>query len=1421
MEQIIVTHKDGTTLKLQSKANVSRISRCTQTVELLGQDVVDISVESGKKLTFLLGDKITIIGRDYTLNTPATERKISESLFTYDLQFEGVQYDMLRAAYSVNVDTTSNEIQDINGDSLTGDLKRFLDVLISNLNRVFPAKWVLGTCPANTETKTLSFSDADNCLSVIQTLCSEDNFNTEFHIAIASNGVRTLNVGATGTTHSYTFEYGKGKGIYELTRQKVSSSNIVTRLNVFGSSKNIMTSKYRAFKLCLPTKSKSQSYIENAAAITKYGVWEGTKNFDDIFPHRKGTVTGIFTDPEIVVEGMELKFTDTAMDFDLNAKDGEGNTLYLIAGTSAKIHFNTGNLAGYEFEVASYDNATKEFTLLSQTDENGYTFPSATSGAFQFAEGDEYAITDIYMPASYITTAEAALQTAGQAYLDKYSQPLVSYGLTVDSFYLRDIVGAEVESNIIWAGDYIPIKDADLDVDKTIRVKGFTRDLLKDYSYSLTIADLAITVSTISRVITELKGIDNVIKFNNLKDPAKARRDYLSAQEVLNMIFDPEGDFYTEKIKPASIDTTMLSVGAKSMQFGMEGTILQPNYGGAKNRIVYVGGTLTHYTVLDGSGNPRTWNVTNGDITLGSDAAYYVYAKCAKSGSGASLLFSTSKITVEGVANYYHFLIGIVNSVDANNARAVALMYGFTTINGRFIRTGRVTSNDGTRYFDLDTGEFKGDFKFTNGTSVETAVGDAQTSANEAYGYADSAYSYADSAYGAASDAQSTANSAISLLNDIANDGKLTPNEKIQVKKEWLAMQEQFVVIDNQCIVLGLDDTDANDTYADFTNYYSYLDTYITPLLTNMSATSDIVSSTFNTKFTNCYAGFEAQKAQITSASKSQAISTAATDATNKVNAVQVGGSNLYDKTDALLKITTNGSVNKINDYEWLLVGANADPYVAFRIYNVITSNGWWTVSFDLRGSQGGSYQMIVDVCDNHAGQVYTTSDDLYKRVSFTINISNFTEAVYNFVDINCPSHVYYYIRNIKIEKGNKPTDYSVSDNDIKATITALDYLKAALTGSTEISGGLVGTNVILLKTLAGLITGGMSGLANDNIGMWTGGTYQNAIDSLAKIILRKDGSGQLAGGKILWDLLGALKVGNFDIINGNIIGRDADSVEKLKLSIEDIPTIASMSSTYAYLISGVTGSGWFTIESLWDSEIGEWYTQLTGGNMQKTTTMQITIPYATYINVESLGVTINIAAYGTGSSYNQTVRVKNLSGTTIATGSVNSNIQIASAGTYNIEVITNASVSIENGASTNVDYYVDGLSIKYIESVEKTALGKDGVFSYFSSSEYFHFKKLVGFSGRGKFDIPAGLGGGTVNSGGTTSGGWGKYTPTSSRSSTTVTITHNIGDSNYTILIMPTNSITFYLANKGSSTIQVIMSSSGGTFDYILMRTT
>ena len=342
----------------------------------------------------------------------------------------------------------------------------------------------------------------------------------------------SINLKKVGSTLPYTFKFGRGGGMYELTRQNVTSTDIVTKLYVYGSTENISL-KYRADRLCLPGKTKHQSFIQDDnALVAKYGIIEGRKVFDKIKPHYDGQVTSIDS-------GNILKFTDTAFPFDLNAKSGE-EYLYLIPNESPKIHFNTGNLAGYEFEVKEYNHSTHTFILKSFQDDRGDVFPNESSTAFQFAAGDKYKILGVIYPDSLTNAAELELQEAAETYYPQISQPRVQYSLSIEKNCLKKIVGGSdtVIVNAFVPGDYIHIVDPDIGVDKDIRIKGFTRDVLNPYQYTLTISDTTKTTSVQTTILQELGEIDRIININNLKDPARARANWRTSRQVLDMVFD-------------------------------------------------------------------------------------------------------------------------------------------------------------------------------------------------------------------------------------------------------------------------------------------------------------------------------------------------------------------------------------------------------------------------------------------------------------------------------------------------------------------------------------------------------------------------------------------------------------------------------------------------------------------------------------------------------------------------------------------------------------------------------------------------------------------------------------------------------------------------------------------------------------------
>lgn len=709
---IIITKPNGSRVPMESRATATAITAAKQTWALNAEDTIAITVVSPFPQSYGIGDVITVFGRDYRLNRLPKVSKTGMQEYQYDLEFEGIQYDLMRVTYDVNVNTTNNQLQDIQGDSLTGDLKRFMEVLISNANRVFPGKWALGVCPETDGDNTLTFSESDNCLSVLQTLCSEDKFGVEFEIERV-NGVYVINIKKTiGQTLPFVLEYGKGKGLYSISRENVSSSNIVTRLKVYGSTENI-TSKYRADRLCMYGKDKVSSYIEKADAVAKYGIFEGRKNFD-IKPTFTGKVSS-------VVDGDVLSFIDTSFPFDINAKNASGETLYLISGVSAKVHFNSGNLAGYEFEVHAYDHATHKFTLVKQTDDRGNVFPSETSPAFQISKNDTYKVLDIAYSRDIEEAAEKKLAEEGNKYYDQNSQPKVQYSVNVTKAFIENKLAlSDGITNVFAPGDYLPIKDDEIGVDKSIRIKSFTRNVLDPYDYSLTISDTQTKGDITTRVISDLVDIDKVLTINNLKDPAQARANWRSSREVLNMVFDPEtGGYYKDKITPESVDTMMLSVGAKSMQFGLINTVFEPNFQGNPNLFKWKGGVLTHYTI--DPDKARSWVLADGTTALQQDVPYYIYAVCNRDYSAGTMSISTTQHKVEESPNVYFFLIGILGSIDADTkVRAISLTYGFTTINGRFIKTGRIESADGTTYFDLDQSEIGGRIVFTQNGQEKT-----------------------------------------------------------------------------------------------------------------------------------------------------------------------------------------------------------------------------------------------------------------------------------------------------------------------------------------------------------------------------------------------------------------------------------------------------------------------------------------------------------------------------------------------------------------------------------------------------------------------------------------------------------------------------------------------------------------------------
>lgn len=730
MEYFEIIRRDGTKTPLFSQEPFCAVKSATQNCTLMGDDNVQLSIVSSVLMSFSKGDKIIVNGEEYTIRTTPTRQMQSDTYFTYDVTFYGVMYELMKTIYrNTDVDGKSTS----SSFDLTYSIRDFVKVLIYNVERDYPGLWKFDevNCP-ETEPITITFSN-NNCLQVLQTLCSDDNFKLEFLIT-QKDGVRTIHIGKFGQKvvppgGGDYFEWGKGNGLYTLTEKKVDDKAIITRLWVEGGTTNIR-SDYRNYSerlqlpypkrlnkhehtlsdgTVIPAESETigieddnKRYIEDAQLRDKFGSDEDAAQYDNIFPKRTGQVTALVADNI-------NSFIDSTMDFDLNERD-ENGTKWLIDGTTAKINFLTGRLAGQQFELEAkkgYDNATKKFTIIPFTDERGLTIPTPDNEAYRINVGDKYNITDIHLPKAYEDDAEEDLWYAGYDDFKPRTQPKAQYELSFDRAYFLEALPDDSETCVFHVGDYVPVRDKRFGIEKNIRIQKVTRNLLLEQDYSLTLAD-TVAVSVYTQTVLDVIDHETIIENNGLRDLNKARRGWRTTEELRNMVYDTDGYFDPDNIRPNSIDTNMLTVGAKSQQFVLGGVVFQPNYNGAPNNFVATSGVLAHFTIDDN--NIRQWSIGASQTTLVSSAGYYIFARCSKTGQSGVWYITQQQMKFEDESdpNNYYFLVGILSSVYADeNFRDFTATYGFTRINGRTITTGRIQSSTKESYFDLDNDMFK------------------------------------------------------------------------------------------------------------------------------------------------------------------------------------------------------------------------------------------------------------------------------------------------------------------------------------------------------------------------------------------------------------------------------------------------------------------------------------------------------------------------------------------------------------------------------------------------------------------------------------------------------------------------------------------------------------------------------------------
>lgn len=727
--------------------------------EIMGEQTLTLNFLSRNVIDFEVGDYVECEGEVYKIRHKEKIVKREKSLgWEYNIPFYSSKYDLEDVVFFLNGKPEYKK----NFDYYTGTARQILELIVKNMNRE-DSGWKAGSC-IESRAITVSFKDKsvgnvlDDTVKQLETECWISQ--------------KTVSIGKRKyESNGIVLAQGEGLGFTELEVSAVDDERPTTVIFPYGSDKNF-GSDYGADYLMLPGGLK-----ELSKNTDKYGRLGQKKiQFDHIFPQGEFTVTE-------KIDTLTLK-----CDVDFNLKD------CLIDDVEVIVTFQSGGLAGYDLAIVegSWDNSKKQFKLKVNKEENALTVP----GDINFSVGDKFILTGLKMPQSYIDKAEKQLLEEAQTWLDEHCEKRVQLKGKCDEGLFRQM------NLFIACGQMVGVYSDQLKIDREIRVTKVKRYIENDnkpaYRYELTLSDF-------------LQGngfkdlVNDVDKFpDEIEDKVKpvrewTKRSWRDVMETLGMMFDPEGDYFTELIKPLAVHTAQLIVGTNSQQMDLVGLKFIPNADNDPNYFKNTAGKLVHLTVSETG--VWEWSIPAASFRISNSLAYYVYAKCPKEGSVGSILVSERQIKLEAETGYYHFWVGVLNTPE-NSVRSWNPNYGYTEIAGQTITTGVIKDKLARLIIDLvnaritaiNGATIEGKIKFTSGSSGlyntdewPSINGDI----NDAYGMGYNAFEKAKTAQDKANNAYDKATAAEKAAADKAAETERTVKNNLAYQlgfKDYAAM---------------------------------------------------------------------------------------------------------------------------------------------------------------------------------------------------------------------------------------------------------------------------------------------------------------------------------------------------------------------------------------------------------------------------------------------------------------------------------------------------------------------------------------------------------------------------------------------------------------------------------------------------------
>lgn len=631
--------------------------------EIMGDNTVVLSFSLVQYVDFPIGCRILYENETYTMLEIPNVTKANERQYDYTLTFYNPAKQLSRYKFRNMVDGRLNF-------TITAQPQEFIDHICDNLNaRNTGEVWTRGDYIESAE-KTQTFSH-NTILDALSSIAQLFETEWEIKQTANGYSISIKKVEYNKATAEYNnaqrLSYGKGNGFVSgITRQKgsenavdvvwveggdrnIDSQTYVYRKVIEGQEQGIHANKLRLPRACTvyyipptsdtdkgsaykstdfdPTQVDIDAWIaENNPIIFQtdedgFGLHRRTQDYinngyeeslelTDIYPHLTIHVT------EAILEGYNdgkpdspnpEKYSNrfwniTAVDNPVDYND------YMIGGETATIIFNSGMLAGKEFNLANQGtdenpriyNPTGHLFLIQPTEIDGITMPDlpidirdkdqkAGTGYIP-AVGDEFAVFHVALPQEYIDKAERELLLEACHYLYKHGEVEVEFNGTVDGIWARN--KWETMRQYFVLGGYIKFYDNDLCRDgRLLRILSIKDYITRPHAPELTLSNSTVSAS----VSSELKKIAQNQAYNttNVAEAVQfSKRNFRAAQAAQDMInkaysaqltdidenlteqitqvvnnLNITNSYFSESINPATIQTMSMLVGDKNLQF--------------------------------------------------------------------------------------------------------------------------------------------------------------------------------------------------------------------------------------------------------------------------------------------------------------------------------------------------------------------------------------------------------------------------------------------------------------------------------------------------------------------------------------------------------------------------------------------------------------------------------------------------------------------------------------------------------------------------------------------------------------------------------------------------------------------------------------------------------------------------------------